>query len=419
MRLLWDIVLKDLRRGLAKPLDLAIALLIPLVLAGLMWLAFGKLAAGGDGAPKLRIVVVDLDRSPVARFLSGAGQNEEAAQRLEVLAAATREEALELARDREASAILVIPEGFQAAVLGGQRATLELIKNPSQRFLPVIAERGAEVVALYLSAASRLLADDSALVRRLLEGQGWEDDAALVTLIARLRERITSASGLLFPPASEVVEATTTEAGEAPRGFDWMAAIFPGVLVMGLLFTAVGQMKDLLREREAGTLRRLLAAPLRPGRLLVAKILSVAVVVGLAHAILTVCGSLAFGVRWGAPGTFLVVSLLVVLAATGFAALLFAIVRTERQGDALSGIVIMVMSLLGGSFVPIEVLPDFMQTIARFTVNHWAHDALRKLATGGHWADVAGHAAALAAIAVATATLGALGLRRRLFRGAV
>ncbi len=230
--------------------------------------------------------------------------------------------------------------------------------------------------------------------------------------------RVRAADDLLFPPIIEIQERQGT-AEAARSGFDFLSWMFPGTMVMGLLFVGTNQMRDLIRERESGTLRRQLAAPISASQVLLAKVLAVAVAVTVCLVVLLLAGWLGFGIHWGAVGPLLAVSALLVLAVTGFAAFLFSLVRTERQGDAFGGILIMIMSLLGGSLIPSQIFPEWLQRVSAFTVNYWGQDALRSLASGGGWDRIGSALAVMAAMGAVLTLLGTFLLRRRHLRGAL
>jgi ABC-type multidrug transport system permease subunit len=411
------LVLKDLRRRLADPAALLLNLAIPLVMAGLMALAFG--GRGDDRAPVLRLLVVNLDDGPVGRALAGATQNPEAAERLEIRQAKDRDEGLRRLRDEESAALVVLPKDFSKDLLEGRQVTLEILKNPAQSIMPVVAQQGAEVVALYLSVGARLLEGEGVRIEELFKGRGWGDAPAVTALVMVLYERMRSVEPLLFPPLIEVGTKKQDDAEPQSGRLDFMGWLFPGMMMMGLLFTGLTQMRDLLREGVAGTLRRQLTAPLGARRLLFAKIVSVAAVTTLALMLLMLIGRFAFGVRWGAWAPLAVTSALVVLAVTGFAALLYSLVRTERQGDTFGTILVMLMSLLGGTFFPPQSVPSWMQPISRLTISYWGHEALRGLASGGGWERVRVGLPVLAALGAAFTLAGVMMLRRRHLRGAL
>jgi len=405
VRTILLLTLKDLRRRLADRLALALNLAIPLAIAGTMALVFGSRPGEEPQAPKLRLVVADLDGTPATGIITGASQNQEAAKHLDVSVAATREEGLSHMRDEHFAALVVIPKGFSDAMLSGRQATFEVVKNPAESVMPLVAEQGAGIAALYLSTGRRLLGDDSKTLAAMLQGDDWQDSAAIAALATTMYARVHGAGNWLFPPIIGV--KTEQKAAGGTNGFNFIAWMYPGLIVMGLLYVALMQMRDLLRERRSGTLRRQLVAPVSVAAVAVSMVLLLA------------AGALAFHIDWGAPLPLLATAAAIVFTTTGFAALLYSLVTTERQGEAFGGILVMVMSLLGGSFVPPQVLPGWLQSISRFTVSHWAHDALRWIVAGGGWSDIAQDLLVLAVLGATFIGIGWAGLSRRYARGAL
>ncbi len=423
MRLLLALLGNDLRRKIASPAGVLIGLAIPLAMAGSMALAFGNLGGSEPAVPKLELVIVDLDDTPLSSFLAGAGQNAEAAKYISTFRAATHDAGLELMRAKGHHAMLVIPTGFMEAVLSGRSVELPVIKNPVKRVMPIVAQQGLEIVALYGSVGARMLpAGGAARLQKLLEGEGWEDSIGIASLIADTYIRATRAGGLLFPPIIEV-DHVKEQAPEAEKdgggGFNFIAWMYPGMIVMALLFVSLNQMKDLLAEQQAGTLRRLLAGPPTVTHFLLSKVLSVGISVAASLGVLLVAGSLFFGVSWGPILPLAAVSLSLTLAATGFAALIYSVVRTQNQGDTFGTIVVILMSLMGGAFLPPQMLPEFLKGVSKFTLNYWGNESFRVLTSGGGWSELGAHLPVLAAMALISTALGSLALRYRHLRGAV
>lgn len=422
MRTIAVLVLKDARRRLAAPAAILISLAIPLALAGTMALAFGRLGGGSPPPPKLDLVIVDLDGGPLSDFLTGAGSNPRAAEYMTTTIAKSPEEGLALMRDENRHAMLVIPEGFTNDVLEGRPVALKLVKNPSARIMPIIAQQGLEVVGLYGSVAAHFLPEGGAeRVRGLLDGKGWDDAAGVAALLADVYTRVTRSEDILFPPIIKVdeVDETAQESKEGTHSFDFLSWMYPGLIVMALLFVSLNQMKDLLSEQEAGTLRRQLAGPVTASRVLIAKVLSTAVAVAVSLALLLGIGSLFFGMHWSHPVPLAVASIALVFAATGFGALVYSIARTQGQGDTIGTIVVMLMSLIGGAFIPPSVLPGGLEIVSRLTFNYWGNETLRALAAGGSWPELGAHLPALAAMAVVFTLAGTFLLKQRHLRGAL
>ena len=163
MRFLLQCAVKDVRRRLADPMSLAIWLGIPLLLGGLMSL----LAAGGGPVPKAHVLLVDEDQSFLSSLIANAG-GEGRADFLDIQKVATEAEGRRRIDAGDASALLVVPKGFAAAVIDGTPVTLRLVKNPSERILPGIVQTACEMLVEVAFYAQRLLGAPL----RQLRGQG-------------------------------------------------------------------------------------------------------------------------------------------------------------------------------------------------------------------------------------------------------
>jgi ABC-2 type transport system permease protein len=66
-------------------------------------------------------------------------------------------------------------------------------------------------------------------------------------------------------------------------------------------------------------------------------------------------------------------------AVAAFGILLASICRTRAQLGALSTLIILIMSSIGGSMFPRFLMPDAMQKAGLLTINAWAIDGFTKI----------------------------------------
>jgi ABC-type multidrug transport system permease subunit len=94
------------------------------------------------------------------------------------------------------------------------------------------------------------------------------------------------------------------------------------------------------------------------------------------------------------------------------------LVGSERQADALGTIVIMVWSMLGGVFAPVDQIPTWLRPLSRSTLVYWATDGFNALVQrGAGLAEVAVNVAVLVASGSLLLVIGAALLRRRIVAG--
>jgi len=159
-----------------------------------------------------------------------------------------------------------IPLGFTDAFLAGAPTTIEVIKNPAERFLPQVVEEGVGIGGAVLSVMSRVFRGELEQVKTLMDGEGFPTDLAVGGLSSGVNSRLRGLEQFLFPPVIGLETVTlTAEDEEQLEDVPILSFILPGLAVMGVLFLAQSATRDILRDRESGLLRHLLTAPVSPG----------------------------------------------------------------------------------------------------------------------------------------------------------
>ena len=155
--------------------------------------------------------------------------------------------------------------------------------------------------------------------------------------------------------------------------------------VMFLLFTSTGSAGALLDEQESGALDRVLSSRITMTGLLAGKLVFNIL---LAFTQLTVMFLWAWAVFkldffTHIPG-FIVMGLCTAFAVAAFGILLASICRTRAQLGALSTLLVLTMSAIGGSMFPRYLMSEAMQKAGLWTINAWAIDGFTKV----FWRDL-------------------------------
>jgi ABC-2 type transport system permease protein len=143
---------------------------------------------------------------------------------------------------------------------------------------------------------------------------------------------------------------------------------FLGVMMMINVITLLAVVLSgaaLIREREHGTLEHLLVMPLSPAEIMLAKVLSNAViVVGAATlSLIVVIGGLLETPLRGSLPLFTLATLFYVFAVTAIGIFLATIARSMPQLGLLSIPVVFPMVVLSGNTTPFDSMPPMIQTI--------------------------------------------------------
>ena len=155
--------------------------------------------------------------------------------------------------------------------------------------------------------------------------------------------------------------------------------IAPGMTLMFALLFGAQTGLAFLRERTAGTLTRLFAAPVSRVTMILGKLLGNTLVLCIQLFIMVTFSNLVLGVRWGNPPALILPGFAFAFASAGFGALCAALTRTPSQLGAFSVLSVNVLSALGGLWWPLEVTPEWMQQLARFLPTYWGLNAMQNV----------------------------------------
>ena len=421
MRRILVLYRKDLLRRWRSPVAVLALAAFPLIFSGMLALAFG---GSGNATPKARLLLEDRDGSLAGGLIKNFLNAEQLSDFLEV------EEVGAEGRDRiekgEASALLIVPEETTSQLAAGKAVHLELVRNPAQGILPEIAEQVTAILADVLSILTGLLLqqvdglDLNDVTLKDLGDLADEDFARLAVSFRRTFEEV--GTFVNTPPiAVETAilgEEEETQETESSRGINVFLFVLPGIAVFALFLTGDQMMRDVLVETRLGTLARQLTAPVTAGQLILAKVLTTATVGGLVLLILAaIAGALSTApVSFGA---FSALSISLVLAITGFAALIYSLVRTENQGSTIASLVYLAMGFTGGSFMPLDDLPPALLSMAPANPFYWGTRGFQKLLDGGGFGDVAASVGVLGGLGLIGLGLGTFFLQRKVLRGDV
>jgi ABC-type multidrug transport system permease subunit len=405
---IWRTITKDFQRQRRRPAEFAIWLGVPLLIGGLM-----VAVSGGRSGPKpqAHVLVADQDQSFLSELLVGAASQD-------ATGSVMRAESVELEDGRrrvengEATALLIIPEGFSDAVLLEEPSTLQLVTNPAQRILPGIVEESLSILLDANFYAHRVLGEDLA---KFAGGPSDPDaftfsDQTIADFGVRVNQLVERLGKYLSPMVIEL-ETSTDEDQEKSKPQPSIALLFiPGILYMSLLFMAQGFSDDLWTERDQQTLRRVVVSPQRVSAFLAGKTLYGALLMLAIALVALAIGAAYFGLS---PA-------LVPMAAT-WAAFSGAVLLTglatiqlhapsQRAGTILTSALIFPLMMIGGSFFPFEAMPEWMVVIGTRTPNGWALQQLKAILQAQ--VELASLAVAFGASLVTLLVLFAVNVRR-------
>jgi ABC-type multidrug transport system permease subunit len=434
---IWTIAKKEWRLLLRDPRSGIILLAMPFLFIVVLGLSLGE-GFGQKPDDRLRVSLVDLDRGyddPQAKVKFPAETwarvvqrdlAETAGIRVEVIR--TREEAERLIAASKRSAILVFGPRFSERV--HQCSFLAQGINPFYRDGVKLEELDAAILRdeTQLTAASIIeQVAQVSLLRVILPwmiGRAFEklSEPTFMSMLAEevpggkflpapmkasLGSGVQGALKRLFPKynltgktwaaltKSQPKSGTGAEAtvytdegfGLPKRGAIRYQILVPSYTVMFAFFLVLTVGWLFVSERRQGTLKRLRAAPLTRGQILLGKLVPCFALSLLQGCFLLLAGKVVFGMRWGpedwpilqqaawlAPVVFTTS-----FAAMGLALLIAGLARTETQVAIYGTLLVLIMAGVSGCLMPRDLMPELMQRISLVTPHAWALDAYMQL----------------------------------------
>jgi ABC-2 type transport system permease protein len=387
-----------LRRDRAS---LALSFLLPIAFFSIFAVIFG---GQHNSTPRIAVIVVDEDQSSGSHQLFRALEREVSLD-VRVRSAAkkgiqqpdyTSATAEAAVKSGDAQVALIIPHGFgQNPISFGpsQRGpSIELLNDSSDMIAPQMVAGLLQKAAI--TAMPMTMAEQGArYTGRYIGGFTSEQQKRMDENMARLREleKEPTVSGPVVAnrpaPANGfsggiIAMHSRAVVGESKDMVSFYAA---AIGVMFLLFTASGSAGSILDEADSGTLDRLLSSRVTMTTLLGGKVVFNSL---LAFTQLVVMFLWAWGVfhldfRNHVMG-FVVMGVCTAFAVATFGILLASICHTRAQLGAVSTLLILVMSAVGGSMFPRFLMPIAMQKAGLFTINAWAIDGFTKV----FWRDL-------------------------------
>jgi ABC-2 type transport system permease protein len=164
------------------------------------------------------------------------------------------------------------------------------------------------------------------------------------------------------------------------HGVDLKTFIFPGVLCVAVLFTAMISAASLVWDRELGVLREMMVAPVSRTSIVVGKCLGGATIAASQGGIVLALAGLV-GVPYDPLLILGAVGLLVLLAfsVSAFGVLVAVTIKQAQSFTWVMQLVVFPMFFLSGALYPVDGLPAWLQVLNRINPLTYAVDAMRHL----------------------------------------
>jgi ABC-2 type transport system permease protein len=306
-------------------------------------LVFGTIFLNQDNA-SFDLHVQDLDQTNSSAQLVKAL---ELNGKVKITAVDPAIDATQYAKDRKVSLVLVIPRGYEKA-LARRLGLMGGIPNAAFR------DPNASVTVTYIYDASasststktQLLQAGLAVVNQGLSGQ---------------------------PPFIKAVETSILA-----KKYRFIEFFVPGIIAMSVMTSSLSGAVTMNAElRQKGVIRKLSTTPITRTDWILSNILYQFVLAVISTAAILVVSYAVFSVRLQINAWLFVFLVLEVFAFGGIGMILTRVANEAESAAAAANFIMFPMMFLAGSFFPIEMMPGFLQRIARILPLYYVNEGLR------------------------------------------
>jgi ABC-2 type transport system permease protein len=362
-----------------------------LILSFLVPIVFFSIFAGIFGAqrsktPRVTLAVADEDHSARSKQLIDALRAESALKIVDKTFDAKSAEAY--VRKGDAPVALVIPKGFGATQIRFDGTA----GAPAFRLLADSADPIADQVVNGLLQKTIMTSMPEMMMDSGADAVDKYSGGLTPAQRATLKQNFDQFKALRAKPGSAVrtgdgqlIKIDKTDIMGENKSNVVVALYAAGIGVMFLLFTASNAGGALLEENESGTLDRILTTRVNFTTLLLGK-LGYLWTLGLMQlCVMFLWGALVFKLDlFHHLGGFALMAIATTFCTAAFGLLLASFCRTRAQLGAISTLVVLTVSALGGSMFPRFLMPEKLQKVGLVLFNSWALDGF----TNVFWRDL-------------------------------
>jgi len=356
-----ELLLKDIKMLLQYKQIIIISIIFPLLILGLLGFIFSDYMSHNEIINKIEIALINNDDSQASKMLINDFKNNKSFAKLFQLTIYDMEEAKEKYLKGDVTAILEIPEDFSKSLISYENKPLNLTINPENPLESLILRNVMESYSKYISAADISVytlyqqIKDIGLSR---EEINRINDVFSIHMILTALERDNL---FKYNPITTIPSTSSFEYFIIATGV--LLAMYVGLIGANMIFY---EKRTMCLDRYKLSVDGNLIA------LMMSKIIVLLVFTLCQILLLILPVVLVFGIDTDFSILnfilFLIISLFNIISISIF---LGSIVSSEELIAMIGNVGILISGLIGGSFIPLKLMPQYIQKISQITPNYW------------------------------------------------
>lgn len=389
------IAIKDFSIRFKDRKAIIMMILMPIILTVILGSALKGVMGDSSSLPKTTIAVYQQDVNHISnQFVQKVLQGKKLKKSIKVKKVESQKELNQLIQDKKADVGIVLPKNWgsnrQVAIIkvaAGKDFEANFVRQLTESYLKTtIAVTGsAKLIISDLAAegktANELNAIGSELTNKLMNGTKEGNQYVYDKPVGKKQ-----VSSIQYYAAA-------------------MAAMF-------LLYNAMVGGKSILTERANITLSRMMISPTGKGSIMTGKFLGTLLYTFIQFLIFMGATHYVLQVNWGNDFIQIIaIAIAYSISVSGLSIIVAAFMKTEKMADSLGGMLVQVLSLLGGSMIPISVFPQALQKISMVAPNSWALNSFTNIMSGTSWDSLIIPLCTLLGIGIIATLIGTLRFR--------
>ena len=346
---------KDLILFFHDQRSVVLTFLLPVILISLFAFAYGAIGAYNGRSEPVDLLVSDLDQTLSSKKIITKIDSLEDIRIIVTDSSFSRD----LVIKGKYACAMILYKGFQDSLEAGNTIPLELVYDRARETEIAILQQN--LIRTLMSSEGEMIVKKS--IEKYLREQFPEIDKNTSDNI--LKTAVRKDNNLLDIKWTSIVGMKNdTKLG--------LIQAVAGTAILMLLFSVAGVGTSILEEKENGTINRLLYSPLNGSEILYGKMLFAFFISILQLTAMFIFAWLVFNMDLSVNiPAFILMIIATAFAVSGLGIFLAAVAKSRQQAQNLSTIIILVMSAIGGSMIPLFIMPSVLQKIALFSLNYW------------------------------------------------
>lgn len=423
-----SIIIKDFKTILSDKQAIIITMLMPLILMTILSMALkGSFMSSDDvEIERLNIAVVkkynensdnlafektlknfldithdEVEVNPEEIFFEDFLESEEVSELLNYTVEEEKK-AMELLNEGEVAAVVVLPDKFiydmKINLITPFRNNVD-IKVLTHADKTVAGEIVTSIMEAYIDSMSSVIIGKNVLIESVsandLGESGFENMEEIMEGMSSLMEGININ-----------IEKVAVEGKGSVNSAEYYTV---AMMSMFILFAAGQGGRMLLEEKDNQTYQRMVISDISKTHILAGKFFTVFLIASIQILIMIIFSYCALNVKWKDFSSIFVLSFTSAFAVAGLGIFIGSLTYSMgnyKLANTFENVIIQVMALLGGSFFPVDVLPDAVQKLSFLSLNGVALKGFLKIILGYSFGDISNNILTLAVTGTVFTILG-------------